>query len=724
MANIKKRYIVLVIVSLLIFALLFSLSTLTKNWLVNNSEKLIKRKIAIGEIHLNYAKVAVQIKNFVMYEENRSDSFASFGEFYINLNPWELLSKEYSFSEIRLVQPKLQIVQNGEKFNFDTLIPAKDTVEKKDSTADKVTKFIIRNARMTNGELIYTDLQKKNEVHLKNLKLDLPMLAWDNKKSEMGVDFSIGEKGHVTLQAQLDNLNKKYQLDIQTDSVDINPITNYLTDYFDVTAVRGLLSSTIKITGDMNEIINISLSGKGDVYNFAAIDGSSEKILSSPHLTATISDVNLKKYHFGFGKIEVTEPNLLLVRNKDRINLEQFFAPYFRADSIISSTGNVSLGETSVTYNVDTILINNGLISIADNTLRRSFSYRLNALNMKMLGLSEKADRIPVSILTKLNDRGEFAGEIFWSMLDLRNFEMKAKVKKMDLISFSPYSEYFIASPITQGWLNYDLNLKMSPKIISNLNKIKVEELEFGKRIKDSAVVKVPVRLTLYIMKDVNDQINIDFNVEGNPSDPKVKLGKIFWKTLSNLMVKAAVSPFKSLSHLVGTNPESMEKLSFSFAQDSLDQEQRDKLAKLAGIMKKKPELNLIMTQNTDISQEKGRIAIQLTKKEFLTSQPADLSETLNKLKDDDPNLLSFISKSVPEIDSIGVEKACLKRLSPLLIEERFQSILNQRNRTVIDYFTINQGIPVESVRVTTADLKNLPLELKFPHYKIEVLIK
>jgi hypothetical protein len=192
-------------------------------------------------------------------------------------------------------------------------------------------------------------------------------------------------------------------------------------------------------------------------------------------------------------------------------------------------------------------------------------------------------------------------------------------------------------------------------------------------------------------------------------------------------MVKTALSPFKALGGLAGTNPESLDKLPFTFGQDSLDQAQRDELSHLAGILKKKPDLVLTLTQNTDPEKEKSEIAVQLTKSEYLAAQTAD--STLSKLKageikNDDVNLLAFIRKTVPAVDSLGIEKACEKIVDAGRIESRFQAILTERNRLVNDFLTVNQGIPTESIQVSTADLKNLPQELKIPQFKIEVSIK
>lgn len=721
MIHIKKRYIILGVIILAILTTLFFLSTITRNYLVKNSEKLIGRKLAIGELHFNYAKVAVQVKDFVLFEDNGNDSFASFSELYVNFNPWTLPSGEYSFSEIRLVQPQIQVIQDGEKFNFDSLIPKEDSLTVKDTTQNEIVKFTIRNIQLIDGKVTYDDLLKKNQLEMKNLNLNLPLIAWNNEQSNMGVDFTMGEKGKVNVQATVDNLNKKYQINLKTQDIDIQPITSYMTDYFDVKLLNGLLTSDLKITGYLNEVINISISGNSTITGLSVLDGRSETIISSPKISVDIKDINLKSFHFGFGKIVTNEPHFLVVRDKDMTNLERFMLPYFSADTANTPTVTSTAEETPVTYSIDTIQVNNGLISIADNTLNRPFKYDLNDLNMTMTGLTESASQIPVIFSTKLNNKGELSGKTVWSMTDFMNIEMDAKIKRMDVLSFSPYSEYYIASPITQGWFNYDFSLKMSATKLLNTNKVKVQELEFGKRTKDTTAMKVPVRLGLYLMKDANDVIAFDIPVEGNPSEPKFKLGKIIWKTFANLMVKTAVSPFKALSSLAGTNPEALEKLPFTFGQDSLNQQQRNKLTNLATILKKKPDLVLTLTQTTDPEKEKKQIAIQLTKNEFAAT---DSIQTVTEIKDDDPALLTFIRQTVPAVDSLGLEAACIKRIAPTLVESRFQAILAERNRQITEFLIQNQGISAESVLVSTADLNNLPQELRVPQFKVEVSIK
>jgi hypothetical protein len=131
--------------------------------------------------------------------------------------------------------------------------------------------------------------------------------------------------------------------------------------------------------------------------------------------------------------------------------------------------------------------------------------------------------------------------------------------------------------------------------------------------------------------------------------------------------------------------------------------------------------------QTTDPEKEKAQIAVELTKAEFTASQstdPAAQKVKTSDIKNDDANLLAFIRKTIPAVDSLGIESACMKRIDGNRIESRFQEILSQRNKVLSEFLIQNQGIPAENIQVTTADFRTLPQELRIPQFKVEVSIK
>lgn len=149
------------------------------------------------------------------------------------------------------------------------MIPPKDSTEAEVDTTEskKILKFTIHNLLLDNGEVKYANIQKKSDVKLNKLRLNLPLLAWDNEKSNMGVEFLLGEKGRVNINGTVDNINQKYQIDLKTDSIDIQMATNYLKDYLEVTSVNGF-GTDLKIVGDMSDLLNIAINGTSSVSKF------------------------------------------------------------------------------------------------------------------------------------------------------------------------------------------------------------------------------------------------------------------------------------------------------------------------------------------------------------------------------------------------------------------------------------------------------------------------
>lgn len=726
MKRFKKRYLFLGIFAVLVAALLFSLSSIVKYELAKNSEKYIHRRITIGELHFDYLKFAARAEEFTLYEDNGTDLFCSFNELYIDFNPWALLSSRYSFSEISLNQPYLSVIQDNEKFNFDSLIPASDSTETPDTLAPKKDiQFIVRNIKIINGKFVYLDKTIGNTIEMDDVGLELPLIAWNNKQSDVGIKFRMGAEGEVSIDARVDNEKGKYTVSMGTKNVSIEPVVYYMKDYLDVTRLQGLATSDVKIEGDMNQVMNVTVSGKVSVAGFSATDGRGAEILTADTVTAEISSINLQKYQFGFSSINLTNPRLSAVLDKDMTNIERLFLPYFINDSIAAAADSIAgtiSEEIPATYSIDTLKVVNGAVVFTDNTLNRPFAFNLNQLNMTMAGLTESAGRIPVSFDVNLNGQGKLRGQTAFSLVDPINFEFDGQLEKMDLVNFSPYSEYFIASPITGGKLSYGLQIKMTPTSLTNQNKIRIENLEFGKRTKDTTAMKVPVRLALYMMKDPKGLIKIDLPVSGNPSEPKFKLGKIIWKAFGNLFVKAAAAPFKAIAGLVGNDKDDIGAfLPFDFLQDSLNLEQQTTLVKVADLIKSKPGLLVSFTQQTNPENEKLQLSVIQAKQVF---QASETDSTVNTIpENDNPEFRNFISNKVPDIDQLGIEAACLKYIGADVAAEKFNSLVNSRNR-FLKTFMNRQGVPDSSIVVSSIDFRNAPEELKKPGYKIEVSLR
>ena len=720
----KKKKILIAVLSF-IFILFFFLSSLVKYWVVKNSEELVGRKLEISELHFNYAQLALGIKGFNLFEEDKTNTFVAFNELHVNFSPWYLLGGEYAFSEIYLDGLNVSVIQDSLGFNFDSLIPAQDSVVEEPSE-EKDLKFSIKNIQFKNGSVRYIDEVKKNTIAFDKMDLALPLIAWNNQKSEMGVDFAMGDRGRVQVSADIEHVKNAYAIDFATQSIDLEPIKAYLTDYIDISAISGQLNTTIHMNGSLDNPMNLVVSGQTNVVNFEMIDGADKKLFAAKKIDVDLDSLNVGTDYYEIGDIKVDSPQIYASLDKKSSNFERVLAPYIKADSLAQDTLQVELDSSSLFYQVKSISVSNGLVNFTDNTLNRPFVYDLSNMIFNMGMLSEKADSIPLSYSMNLHGTGRSEGEGSFSLKDLSSVNFKNKLENLDMMSFSPYTEFYIARPITQGAFNYNINLAMSATQLKNDNHIHISELDFGKKTKDKNTFKAPVRLALYLLKDKDDQIEFDLPVSGNPEDPDFRVGKIIWKTVLKFLIKTASQPFNILGNLAGGDPESIKSIPFHLLQDSLDVTQKKNLRKIASILTKKDELSFAFVQETNLKKEKEFLALKSSIKTYCTIQgisfPDLTDDQLKSWATSNIEFMTYINSNSEE--GISLSSFCIKKVGKLKLDSMFMHLLQTRNTVLNTFMKDSLALDEASFKVKTADLINMPEQLKSPNYRVEVSLK
>ncbi|MCT4591003.1 MAG: DUF748 domain-containing protein [Carboxylicivirga sp.] len=736
MKRIKKRYYVLTSLALIVFLLLFFLSTIIRNYLNNNSQELIGRKVELENLHINYFRVAVRAINLKVYEANATDTFAGFKELYVNFDPTRLLRNEYSFSSILLDSLFVKTIQDEQGFNFDDMIPAEDTtaVEVTDTIPSKPFRFAIHNIKFKQGHISFLDKTVDNEMKLENFSLDLPLIAWDSESSDVGIEFQLGEKGKVYVGAHVNQRKQEYNVDFRVDKFGLKDISSYVENTIDVGGIDGYVNANLKIYGSIENTMEVYVSGSTSVDSLHLWEPDGTDLFWVQYAGVNIDTLDIASQRYNITDISINQPIITASLQKDMSNFERVLLPVMETDSL--ATDSISTIDSTATaselrYRVGQFKITNGEVKFTDNTLYRPFIYDLKAINLDVKNVSEKAEEVPVNFAINLNDQGKLSGQSTINMLQPEIFDLQAKLEKLKLLSFSPYSEYHIARPITQGRFSYDLSVNMTPTHMTNTNDIKIKELEIGDKTTEEPQIKAPVKLGLYLMKDPNDAININLPVEGNPSDPDFSVSKIIWKALSNLIIKAAASPFNALGNLVGTRPEELENIPMPYAQDSLSIDQRKTLDKIAHILEKKPQLNFSFVQQTDPETEKNKLAILMAKKQMLAEkmplnneqQIARYNERLNEMEDSDPEFMNYIATKVQGSEGVALSNACRNLVGENEVNDAFTKLLINRNENLSYYLLQEKGVDSTSIDISTADLRNLPEQLKSCNYKVEVSI-
>jgi len=730
----KKIYIVLLSIILLIFLLLFFLSTIVKVWIVKNSESLIGRKIDLKELHINYLKISIKAIDFVMYEKNKQDTFVAFDELYVNFNPWRLISNEYSFAEIKLVDPYVTIEYSSKGFNFDDLIVSDTTeiIEETPEQTDDTIKFVVRNLNISGGKIIYKDIEANTNLNINDLGINVPLISWNSQQAKLGIDFTLDEKGKVAIGGNINQELAQYEISLKSENIDINPLSNYFKPYIAFNSLSGLFYSDVVINGDMSQPENIKLSGYAGLKNVELIDVDNNDLLSALDVKVVFDTLDVGKSDYRIADIELIKPEIAFTMLKNETNFDKLLAPYYNSenDEIIQDTLTIT-DTTELHYSINKLTIVDGKVTFSDLTLKRAFIYDVLDINVSMNNFSDVSRSVPLTYNINLNNNGNLKGDAELDMLQTNNINLNAIISAMDLVSLSPYTEYYLARPVNNGKFDYTVNLKMNPSKLINNNKIKISKLEFGKKTKDTTAYKVPVNLALYILKDKNGIIGFDLPVQGSPSDPNFKLGKIIWKTLENFLIKTATQPFNSLGKIIGTDPESIKFIAFDYLQDSLADKQKKQLDKICEIIDKKPELQFIFKQTTNLEKETYALAIHETKKNYLQAKGIvsanasniELNEKLSYINDNDNDFLLYVNSNSIN-DTLSLEQKCVNIIGKQKVLLLFDELIYKRNNSLKSYMLNTKNIPQNQIAIQTTDLRNLPDELKKTGFKIEVAMQ
>jgi hypothetical protein len=158
----------------------------------------------------------------------------------------------------------------------------------------------------------------------------------------------------------------------------------------------------------------------------------------------------------------------------------------------------------------------------------------------------------------------------------------------------TPYSGKFAGRKIDSGKLSVDLKYKIDKSQLAGDNQIVVERLSLGEKIESPDAVDLPLDLAVALLEDSNGVIDLGLPVSGNLDSPEFSYGALIWKAFRNLITKIVTSPFRALGALVpGGGEEAFNTVAFEPGRPDVPPPEKEKLAKLAGALQKRPQLKL-----------------------------------------------------------------------------------------------------------------------------------
>lgn len=633
-------FIVIPVLIALIVIALFALPYVAKNYINKHGNEYVGRKIAVDQIQINYLSATLKVIDFKLFEADEQATFVSFDTLLVDVKPFHLFSSELFVEKINLVKPEVTIIRNDTLFNFDDIIAFQNVKPKGDTVSRPSSpfKYTLNNISFSKGKLTFTDKGMNYISIMKDLGFTIPYVSYNKEDiSEAGLKFDLESGGSFLAKAGFNRTNGEYNADFSVDKLDVSPFLPYVKKYFNFNSVEGFLGGKFHLNGNINKLDSIMLNGDAKVADFVAKDFSDRKVLGAKQASVTMQDIYPMKFVFNFNTIALTEPYVFFEMKDSTNNFLALMVP----DTVASTEPFVYY------YRINHFEINDGKIDFRDNTYGDPFDYHFSEATMKVDSITSADKWVTAYATMRLNQRGKLKGELGINPSDPYELKVNYVITNFQLNDLNIYSKHFVGFPILLGNMYYQGKTVITAKQITSENKLIIRNAKLGK--KSGGLMNIPLKLALYLLKDVHGDITLDIPVTGDLNDPKTRIGHLIWQTFKNLIVKIVASPFRALSGLMGVDPDEIKGIQFNYADTTLTDSHLRRIKLFTELEKKKPDMKIEIMYFNDVELEKKEIAVDEAGKLFSAAKGLDYKKEKDqftaflseKLKSDSINSIS-----------------------------------------------------------------------------------
>lgn len=626
----KILIIVLSSIVLLIGLALVLVSPIAKNYLNGHGKELIGRDIHVEKLKLNALSGRLRIYDLAVYEEDDSTRFFHFDTLDVSVKLRKLLGNELYVRHITLAGPKVRILQSGDRFNFSSIIDHFSSDEpKEEDTTPSNWSLGFYNIRLSDGEIFYADTKLSSEWDLNNLNIKIPGVYFDgSENTDAGIALQLADGGTLRTEASINMDNNEFDVDLQLEKFAISNVKAYITDMMNVGKMEGLLDASLKAKGNLSDIMKMVINGNVAVSDVDIRDTKDNEVLSLDKLAVDVNSIKLDDNLYDIKSIVLSGLSSHFDMYADGNNFSSLFATNGNGDAKEQTSSNAS--ETAVKsaqnskpmkFKVGKFSLNDAQFTYNDYTLPDPFSFPIKKLNITAENVTTTGDN-NAKLFAQLPHGGvamiKWHGNIDnWK----QNQYLALNIKNLQLKDLSPYAVAYLGCPFTDGTFSFTSENSIRYSQLDGRNKIDLFNPEVGEKRSDvEPQYKIPLKAALFILKDKDGRVEFDVPVAGNIDSPEFSYMKIVWKTLGNLLVKVATSPFRAVGKALGLSGD-LDFIAFNPLQVSFGSEQYNTFNKIVEVLQYDTNIKMTLVPQVAMEQAWHQQSLYLLKEEYFLAR-------------------------------------------------------------------------------------------------------
>ena len=636
-------------------------------------------------------------------------------------------------------------------------------------------KICLRNIAFEKGNIIYQDTKVGSKFHLKDFSINIPAIYLEDNKTGVDVSLKFADGGDLKVKVNANMATYDYSIFLDLNRFALTCIKPYLNDALSYKDLEGFLSADISIAGNINSILASNIKGAVSVDDLALTELSGKQI-GAQNIQIGISKANLSdnEYildsavvdglhsHIDLFKNGKTNFDVLLNTKDDKAGtdssdsaatnvapaekqavadstkpkaepkpepkVEPAEAPQTAtAEATSDSTNTATDNDESkapakkLKAKINKLLVKNSYITVTDHSITRPFNYKVSDITVSGQNINYDTP-CNVNVTAAFPEGGSMSLKYHGALSNLKTMDIYISIKNLALKHFSNYSLHYTAYPLKAGTLAFASDSKIVNRNLDSKNTIDIYNITVGdKDDKIDPEYTVPMKIGLYILKDKDDKIQFDIPVKGNLDDPEFSYGKIIWKTVMNLLIKVAISPFKLIGNLASAGANALgislgdnDEVLIDSNSETFTSEQYAKAIKMAETVRKDPKYILTYTQIYNPRKTAREYKVQQLKIDYYKER--NNKTALNEL---DYRAIEEIKESSKEFQdytkahSAEIDKNYMMKVLPQMAAKR--------NADLLKVLREQPGVTKNNVKVITAPREQLRKYMGKPMYKVTI---
>lgn len=679
-----KKKILFWTVGLLLLFIVISLVLLPgiiRRYAIKHSKELVGRQIELTNLRVNYFTGKILITDFILFEANGQDEFVSFDTLLIKLKPFKLLKDEFVMDRFYISGLTAKVIQYDSTFNFDDLVAfhsSEGDTAVTDTTSSSAFKFHLSNIEFKHSQLEFDNRSLGDTKMLSDISFFIPYIGWNqSEKSEAGLRFSFRDEGYFESSINVDPLGGDFDAKIVIKKLRLDSYRLYASDYININELRGQLNCMVDISGNINAAEKSIVSGTVEVTDFMMTDTKSKEFLGADKVDCRLQSIDYYNNSYIIDSLIFTQPYVYFELDTATNNFFEIFNITFDEEgSDLAEEVTNQDTDPSLFYAINHLVIRRGVMDYRDNLTGDAFDYNLSEIEMHTDSILSTSDWLNIYSTMLLNNRGKLVAEVGVDPSNPYEIILDYTITGFQLSDLNIYSRFYMGFPVLYGDMYYRSHTEIIKNQLTSENKLIIQHAELGE--KSGGIYDLPVKFALFLLKDRKGVIDLDIPVRGDLNDPTVRIGKIVWNTLKNLIIKVATAPFDFLARIISVDPSDIKAIEYDYLDTTFTAKRKNQLDLLLELEQKKGGLAIELVYFNDVEKEKEQIAISEAGKLFMAKTGKDY------LKDQD-KFIEFLNVEANS-DSLDIAAASKIIIPTATIDSLTNLFANTRRSSLENY--------------------------------------